>query len=391
MSRLRRFEGPRHKRNAVPCDLVEEVDLVDIKGVRMCGHQFSGRFQDDIIESVRQERNTDVARSLDGLPAYHVLALSGGGSRGAFGAGYIYGWTQTGRRPPFKLVTGVSTGALVAPFAFLGPAFDEQLKEVFTTVNTRDIFRVRHMVSWLWRNSFATSAPLAKLLERYATPQALRAIAKAHSRGRRLYIGTTNLDAQYLVVWNMGAIASSEHPEAPALFRNILLASASIPSIFPPVFFDVETRGQKYEEMHVDGETIAGVFFNGFMLDLPAARRQVFGPKTASIPMSAYVICNGTLSSNCEPVAPKLPAITRRALTTLNKAHARDHMFHVYSVLLQKQFDLNNIGIPDDCPLPNDKPAFDSKEMTRLFEIGAEMARSGYPWYKFPPSLDQNI
>ncbi len=388
---IARLEGRRRKRNAVPPDLVEEVDLVGIKGVRMCGHRFSKPFQDDIVESVWQERKTDVSRSPEGSPSYHVLALSGGGSRGAFGAGYIYGWTQTGKRPPFKLVTGVSTGALVAPFAFLGPAYDEQLKEVFTTINARNVFRVRRMISWLWHNSFAVTEPLSQLLGRYATPEALRAIARAHALGRRLYVGTTNLDAQHLVVWNMGAIASSDHPDAPTLFRNVLLASASVPSIFPPVFFDVEAGGRHYEEMHVDGEVIAGVFFNGFMLDLPAARREVFGQEASPVPMSAYVICNGKLSSNPEPVGRTLPSITRRALMTLNKAHARDHIYHVYSVLQQKNFDLNYIAIPDDCPLPDGKPGFDSKEMMSLFEIGAEMARSGYPWFKFPPALDQNI
>jgi hypothetical protein len=386
-----RFGGRGRQRRAVPADLVEEADLVTIKGVRTCGHQFSPAFQDDIVESIRQEHPGDFPPGPDGRPLYKVLALSGGGSRGAFGAGYIYGWTVAGTRPVFKLVTGVSSGALVAPFAFLGPEYNQELKEIFTNINARNVFRLRNVFSLLWRDSFAKSKPLARLLEKYANPPALRAIARAHARGRRLYVGTTNLDAQCLVVWNMGAIASSDHPEAPSLFQKVLLASASIPSMFPPVFFDVEARGQLYDEMHVDGEVIAGVFFNGFMLDLPKARREVYGEDTAPPPVSAYVICNGKLSSNPEPVGRTLPSITRRAIMTLNKAHARDHIYHVSTVLLQRQFDVNYMAIPDDCPLPDDKPGFDSREMTRLFELGAEMARSGYPWHKFPPGLDQNV
>jgi predicted acylesterase/phospholipase RssA len=231
---------------------------------------------------------------------------------------------------------------------------------------------------------------LAKLLRKYATAEALSAIADAHARGRRLYIGTTNLDAQCMAVWNMGAIASSSHPDAPAIFRKVLLASASIPSMFPPVYFDVEARGQRYTEMHVDGEIIAGVFFNEFVLDLPAARRQVFGQDTPAPQVSAYVICNGKLSSNPEPVRRNLPSITRRALTTLNKAHARDHIHHLYDVLLQRKFDLNYMAIPDAYLLPDNKPAFNAREMTCLFDLGVEMARSGCEWHKFPPGLDQN-
>ena len=179
--------------------------------------------------------------------------------------GFLSGWTATGRRPPvFKLVTGVSTGALMAPFAFLGPEYDGALREFYTTVETRDIFAIGSLlVSLLRGDSLADTGPLASLIARHVDTEFLRKIADAHGRGRRLYIGTVDLDAQQFVVWNMGLIAVSGRPEAPELFRKVMLASASVPIAFPPVFFDVEAGGQRYDEMHVDGAVAARVFLNG--------------------------------------------------------------------------------------------------------------------------------
>ncbi|MBE0534576.1 MAG: patatin-like phospholipase family protein [Phycisphaerae bacterium] len=380
------FDG-HDRSDGVPAELTDEADLVAIKGARICGEHAARFFREDVAQSIRQERPGDFPPGPNGAPVYKILGLSGGGSRGSFGAGYIYGWTLTGRRPQFKLVTGVSTGAMVAPFAFLGPEYNEELLDIFTHLGARKVFRVRNFVSWLWHDSFADTQPLANLLMRYADEKALKAVAAAHARGRRLYIGTTNLDAQCQVIWNMGAIAASNHPDAPLLFRNVLLASASIPGMFPPVYFDVEARGQRYREMHVDGEVMGGVFFNGFMVDLPALRSEIIGD-TEKAAVAAYVICNGKLSSNPVRVGRSLPSIIRRTIKTLNKAHERDHIYHIFSVLLQKQSDLNYLAIPDDYPLPDDKPGFDAAEMTHLFNLGAEMAASGYPWCKFPPGLE---
>ncbi len=375
--------GGGMRRHPVPVDKMSAADLRGIKGVRAWGGQYSRLFHDDITTSVRQECEDDFPVRDDGAVSYSILALSGGGADGAFGAGFIYGWTQTGRRPTFKVVTGISTGALIASFAFLGPEYNEKLKEVFTTVTTKDIFHVRSFVSWLWKESFADTGPLEKLIAKYADENALQAIARAHNRGRRLYFGTANLDAQQLVVWNMGAIAAGNHPDALRIFRKVLLASASIPIAFPPVYFDVEADGKLYDEMHVDGGIITEVFFSDYMLDLPAARRKVFGQDTPRPHVAAYLIRNGKLTPSPEPVPRSLPKITRRALLTLGKAHGWDHLHYICEIAHQNQIDFNYIGIPENCDLPG-KQAFDREEMSILFNLGIDLAKSGSPWRKFP-------
>ncbi len=376
-------------RNPVPLDQMSQAELIGIKGVRTWGDQYSQLFQDDIVESVRQEHEGDFPPKPDGCTCYNVLALSGGGAHGAFGAGFLYGWTQQGSRPRFKLVTGISTGALIAPLAFLGPEYDEELKEMFTTIKAKNVFRVRNFISWLWNESFADTGPLVKLIEKYADAAALEAIARAHANGRRLYMGTTSLDAESLVVWNMGAIASSTHPDALKLFRKVVLASVSIPGAFPPVYFDVEAAGRVYDEMHVDGGTITEVFFHGSMLDLPAARKEVFGEKTPKATSALYIIRNGKLTSSPEQVPRSLQRITRRALSTLSKAHGWDHLYHIYDVTQRNQIDFNYIDIPADCVLP-DRLTFDPEEMNRLFDLGVELAKSGDKWHKFPPNLHES-
>ena len=157
-------------------------------------------------------------------------------------------------RPSFKLVTGVSTGALTAPFAFLGPAYDEKLKQVYTTITTKDIFRLRSLLAILLRpDAIALNDPLAKLTAEIVDEKMLKDVATEHLKGRRLFISTTALDAQRPVVWNMGAISASGHPNALGLFRDIMIASAAIPVAFPPIYIKVEAYGQRFDEMHVDG------------------------------------------------------------------------------------------------------------------------------------------
>jgi predicted acylesterase/phospholipase RssA len=222
-------------RNPVPTELMADADLVAIKGVRGWGGEYSRQLQEDMVKSVRQQREGDFPLTADGSTSYTALALSGGGANGAFGAGFLCGWTEAGTRPEFKLVTGISTGALIAPAAFLGPEYDQKLRDIYTKVATEDIMDVRSFLTLLWSESLAKIAPLQTLIERNVDQEVFEAVAEAHNRGRRLYIGTTNLDAQRFVVWNMGAIATSGHPRALELFRKVMLASASIPAAFPPV------------------------------------------------------------------------------------------------------------------------------------------------------------
>src|SRR5262245_22414375 len=197
---------------------------------------------------------------VDTLPPTAYLALSGGGDKGAFSAGFLNGWTKAGTRPQFKLVTGVSTGALIAPFAFLGPAYDKDLTAMYTGVSQKDIAAKRFFYSVFLQDALADTTPLAELLRVHVTKEFLDAIAAEYAKGRLLYIGTTNLDARRPVIWNVTKIAATGKPEAVELVRKIMLASAAIPGAFPPVMFDVEAQGKRYEEMHVDGGATTQVF-----------------------------------------------------------------------------------------------------------------------------------
>jgi hypothetical protein len=194
------------------------------------------------------------------LPPTAYLSLSGGGDRGAFSAGFLNGWTASGTRPQFKLVTGVSTGALIAPFAFLGPGYDATLKAMFTSVSQKDIVAQRFFYSVFLQDALADTTPLARLLKLHVTQELVDAIAAEYAKGRLLFLGTTNLDARRPVVWNVTKIAASGRPESIELLRKIMLASAAIPGAFPPVMFDVEANGKTYEEMHVDGGATTQVF-----------------------------------------------------------------------------------------------------------------------------------
>ena len=232
----------------------------------------------DMALSFEQETPEDFPANDEGIVLYPHLALSGGGANGAFGAGFLNGWSSTGSRPTFKVVTGVSTGALMAPFAFLGQPGDAALHEFYTTTASRDIFALGEFLDIISRVLFgegiADTSPLVSLLERHVDEALLQQVALAHKSGRRLYIGTVDLDSQRFIIWNMGLIATSGQPDALQLFRKVMLASASIPIAFAPVFFDVEAGGRRYDEMHVDGAVAANVFYNGGLFSSRELRLQ---------------------------------------------------------------------------------------------------------------------
>jgi hypothetical protein len=183
----------------------------------------------------------------------HFLALSGGGDNGAFAAGLLVGWSESGTRPTFKIVTGISTGALIAPFAYLGSAYDPTITRMYSDIEQKDIFQRRAVLAGLTSDALADTAPLENMIARYLDTEIVERIAEEYRRGRALIIVTTNLDAGVPVIWNIGAIAESGRPERVALIRKILLASAAVPAFFPPVMFDVTVDGAAHQELHVDG------------------------------------------------------------------------------------------------------------------------------------------
>ena len=256
------------KRAAVPEALVEKAVVPGFTDIRTFADKASVVFQTDLISSIKEEPSGAFPVGADGSKEYAVLAISGGGANGAYGAGVINGWTKSGNRPNFKIITGISTGALIAPFVFLGPDYDDELKAMYTSVSTGDIMSKKTVINVNNTSSLADNLGLKKLVENNVTEEVLAAVAEEHKKGKRLYVATTNLDARRLVVWNMGKIAQAGGGKALKLFRDVLLASASIPIVFPPMLIDVEADKEAYQEIHVDGGTVTQVtamaaVFNG--------------------------------------------------------------------------------------------------------------------------------
>lgn len=371
-------------RNAVPTELIGKAGIPGMPDVRAPGGRPSLAMSQDLARSFKQESPDEFPLGPDGVVHYAHLALSGGGANGAFGAGFLNGWTKTGKRPVFKIVTGISTGALMAPFAFLGPAYDYALREFYTTTASRHIFRVLSFIpQLLGGESFADSAPLRALIEQHVDADFLRQIAQAHAAGRRLYVGTVDLDSQRLVIWNMGLIAASGRPEALALFRQVMLASASIPVAFPPVFFEVEADGLRYDEMHVDGGVAANVFYSGGVFNFPQARE---GVGRGSAQIEIYIIHNGQLLPTPRATSRSLRSIARRSFESASKAGFVGDLFRIYSVALREQAGFNWITMPNGVELAGEQ-LFDPVLMRALYDLGYDKALAGATWSTVPPGL----
>lgn len=318
-----------------------------------------------------------------GVP-HAYLAISGGGANGAFGAGLLAGWTAAGTRPEFTMVTGISTGALTAPFAFLGSAYDERLREVYTTTRTSDLIEERGLFGKLFSESLADTKPLRDLIERTYDAELIEAIAEEHRTGRRLWVGTVNLDAGRPVVWNIGAIAASDAPAKLSLIHDVLLASAAIPVFFPPVMIEVEADGEAYDEMHVDGGTGSQVFAYPVYWDFQELKRRLAVTGTPAV----YVIRNSFLEPDFQGVKRTILPIASRSIEALIRTQGIGDLYQIHALCQRDDNDFLLAFIPSSF---TEQPAeaFDAEYMTKLFELGLEMAREGYPWKLAPPGLDR--
>jgi len=317
---------------------------------------------------------------------YSVLALSGGGSYGAFTAGLLNGWTATGQRPQFDIVSGVSTGALIATYAFLGPQYDYALCKFYTSTTSDEIYRQRFKPAALWSESFVSSEPLKRRIEESIDPQLLSSVAQAHAEGRRLYIGTTNVDTGRLVIWDMGAIASSGKPESLALYRKIILASASPPGFFPPVQIDVSVNDRTYTELHVDGGTTAQVFFRSSMLPMDASEL-IKGPRPLA-GSCIYIIVAGKAFPDPRCVDSRALKIASSSLGALTYAQTRNDLVRIYTLSLLTGMDFRVAAIPQDWPIQEDSMAFDPASMRSLYNRGYQLVVAGSAWADVPPVLD---
>ena len=370
-------------RDAVPGADHLRADVVGMPNVRVWGDEVP-----DNIDALRQGRREALRRAYiergsppEGIEA-HFLALSGGASNGAFGAGLLVGWTESGTRPEFNIVTGISAGALIAPFAFLGPDYDDELTQAFLGDQTSDFAQLQVLAALFGALSLLDPEPLRDAIDDFATQEMLDAIAAEHRSGRMLLIGTTNLDAGRPVIWNIGQIANSGSPDALRLFRDVLLASASIPGGYPPVLIDVEVNGRRYQEVHVDGGVTTSVFAYPFQLELDADAE--FG---VPVDPNLYVIQNNHLEPVYREVELGIGGLVGTSISTMIRNQSIGDIFRIYFATQRDQFDFHLAFIPPDFDQVPDGE-FDLDYMTNLFDLARSMAVEGYPWHRAPPGID---
>src|SRR4051812_1059394 len=316
------------------------------------------------------------------MPELDLLGISGGGENGAFGAGLLNGWTERGDRPTFFLVTGISTGALSAPFAFLGSAWDAKLKSVYTGITLADVLVQRGYTAAIWDDAMADNSPLFRTISRYLDEAMLADIARAYDSGRLLLIATSDLDAQMPVIWNIGAIARSGHPRALDTVRRILLASAAIPGAFSPVFFDASLDGQSFQELHVDGGAFAQVFL--YPASVSRFRRERLARKLPVASARAWVIRNSRLDPEWTSVDRRTLGIVGRAVTSMIAASGYNDVLRIYAAAERDGVDFNLAFIGRDFTVEYDKP-FEQSYMRPLYDYGRQRALLGDAWIKQPP------
>ncbi|HKF64373.1 MAG TPA: patatin-like phospholipase family protein [Dongiaceae bacterium] len=372
--------APLGRSDAVPVDQEEKANIPGMTGIRYWADSNPAAMASDAQDSLAREKSYLASTGYQGpLPPVSYLAISGGGENGAFGAGLLVGWTKTGTRPTFKVVTGISTGALTAPYAFLGSAYDEQLREIYTTLSSKDVLEARGLISGaLFNDAMADNAPLRKTVAKYFNQAMLDAIAAEYKKGRILLIGTTDLDARRPVIWNITKIAASGQPNALKLVQDLLVGSAAIPGAFPPMMIDVEVDGKKYQEMHVDGGASAQVFIYPPSLNL----------STSGVVRERrlYVIRNARLDPDWAKVDRSTMTIAGRAISSLIQTQGMGDLYRIYSIARRDGLDFNLAYIPKSFTRTLKEP-FETAYMKDLFDVGYQMAVKGFPWAKAPPGF----
>ena len=365
----------------VPATLSEQAQIPGMSDVRVWGDSATPLLATLLRREAATLRAKYAARTpLDRDPEANILAISGGADDGAFAAALLVGWGERGDRPAFDVVTGVSAGALVAPFAFLGTAYDRQLASLFTEHSDAEIYRANPVAGVLGGPSVADNAPLATLIARYVDRRMLTRIAAERAKGRVLLIGTTNLNAERPVYWDMGRIAQIGNDPALQLFRNILLASAAIPGIFPPVPITVTAKGRTFQEIHVDGGPTREIFLApaGFSF------KQIDALVGRPIKRRLWVIKNGKLAPEYETVNLTAASIAVRALGTLTKNQGIGDLHRIYQRARADDMEFNLASIPLAFNEPRTGP-FAKSYMTALYQAGLKLGRDGYRWARTPP------
>jgi hypothetical protein len=380
--------GPRGLHEAaVPAAVADQITVLGLPNARFWAwYDLQGAA---LVHEWQQslDRERAIGGSDGPLPPAHFLAISGGGGDGAFGAGLLCGWSDSGTMPTFKLVTGISTGGMIAPFAFLGGSYIERLREIYTTIKSQDEIRTLRALNGFYGVVFgealADTAPLYRLISRYVDARMVADIAAAYRNGRILMIGTASLDQQRPIVWNLGAIAASGHPEALELIRKVILASASIPGAFPPVMIDVEADGRRYQEMNVD----AGVVQQALLYPIYFGVRASLQYGQFARERHAYVIRNARLDPDWASVNRDFLTITQRAVATMIHYLGYNDVFRIYDMTKRDGIDYNLSYIETDFGQKKND-LFDPEYMKALFDHAYEKGRRRPVWHKAPPILD---
>jgi hypothetical protein len=340
-----------------------EFSLADEAVARLPGMPSEARFWGDSV--------ADFQHALPAEPGAWLI-LSTGGEEGAYGAGFLSGWAAAGTRPQFSVVTGVSTGALMATYVFAGGKYDEELHQVYTTISASDVFEVATTPE-----SLTDTWPLGKTIDRRVTPEMLAAVAAEYQKGRRLFVLTTNLDAGRPTVWNMGAIAAQGGDGALKLFRQILLAAASVEGMFPPVYITVEANGRQFQEMHGDGGATGPLFFGPEPYLAPSSSLRL--PSTA-----IYAIFNGKLTTEFYLPSRTTAGILGRSIGIALKAGGRLQL-GLAGLAAQKAGIPFNVTYVDDGFDQVGRGIFDPKYMNALYDYGVAQGRGDNRFRKGPP------
>ncbi len=369
----------------VPEAHLSKATVIDSPSIRFWGDEGPDQYRkiNDIVEWL--QKRSELWEKKNTKPIINFLALSGGGEDGSFAAGIITGWTRHGDRPEFDVITGVSAGALAAPFVFLGPEYDEVLFDVYSNLSYEDIYRTQIFSGLFGGSAILDTRPLKNLISKYLTAEILYLIGKQHLKGRRLWIGTTNLDAGRPVIWDIGEIALSGKKNSLDLVHNILLASSAVPGIFPPVIIDAKVGKQRFTELHVDG----GVTRQVFLYPPQFIENDVVHGIGGRIERKLYVIRNGRSQAIYDPVNTSLYSIALKALSMTIENKAVGDLYRIYEQSSRDGIEYNLAIIPNTFSL-KPKEAFDPEYTKALFKVGYDFAKDGYPWLNAPPESIQS-
>ncbi len=372
-------------RNPLPADMVDKAEPLGLPGLRSWGDEVGKVEIDQLMKTraavLKKTYGSEIAAGRK--PVLTYLGLSGGGQWGAFGAGVLRAWTESGTRPEFTGVSGVSTGAIIAPFAFLGPDYDPVLEEIYTKYSTKDLLEKTILSGIVSGDLLADTSKLEKIIAEKITPDILAKIAAEDRKGRVLLVGTTDLDAGRPMIWNMGAIAASGHPGALHLFRQVILASASIPVAFPPAIINVTgPDGRIYDEMHVDGGATSQVTFVSPQVPI---RKMTIDALGRNIDRHLYVIMNNDLAPPYAAVRPRIADVGGAALSSLIRGSGTGDLYKLYLIARRDDIAFDVGWIPAEVPCADPTETFDPIFMKCLYGVGGDLFRSGKLWRNLPP------